>query len=103
MHNTPTISSVGFAAPERKLEPQWLNEGQAAALLGVGRRKFHDMRQESWFVAACEAREFGPRALRWHRDELLAAAKNAPRRTVLAEPTQLAVARTKRDASPAAL
>jgi hypothetical protein len=63
-----------------------LNEGEAAAFFGVGRRKFQDMRRQPWFTAVCTAVELGPRALRWHRDELMAAAKNAPRVTKLAEP-----------------
>jgi hypothetical protein len=77
---------------------QFLNEGEAAALLGIGRRKFHDIRQEPWFVALCTAVEFGPRALRWHRDELIAAAKNAPRVTKKTEPVQLAASRGGRTA-----
>jgi predicted DNA-binding transcriptional regulator AlpA len=78
-----------------RVVPLLLNEGQAAELLGVGRRTFHRLRQEPWFVADCVAVELGPRALRWHRDELLAAAKNAPRRTVQAEPPHLAAKRLR--------
>jgi hypothetical protein len=76
--------------------PALLNEAQAASLLGVGRRKFHDLRRQAWFTSACTAIELGPRALRWHRDELLAAAKNAPRRVVQAEPQQLLRQRIER-------
>jgi hypothetical protein len=77
--------------------PALLNEGQAAALLGIGRRKFHDVRQQPWFVAECTAIELGPRALRWHRDELLAAARKAPRVTKQAEPAQFVTKRAERD------
>lgn len=76
--------------------PQLLNEGQAAALLGVSRRTFHVIRQASWFKEICVARELGPRALRWPRDELLLAAKNAPKRVVQAEPPVLAEARARK-------
>jgi hypothetical protein len=76
-----------------------LNEGQAAALLGIGRRKFAYIRQEPWFVAVCTAVELGPRALRWHRDELVAAAKNAPRVVKKAEPEKLAASRATRAAA----
>jgi hypothetical protein len=86
----PSPTSVIPAAPHL------LNEGQAAALLGVGRRKFHAIRQEAWFVAECTAVELGPRALRFHRDELIAAAKNAPRRVVQSEPAQLLSQRIER-------
>lgn len=99
MHETATepINPARLAAAEKKPQPPaLLNEGQAAALLGVGRRKFHDIRQQPWFVAACTAVELGPRALRWHRDELLCAAKNAPRVTKKAEPAQLASKRAER-------
>ena len=100
MHNTATISPARLAAAEKKSQPPaLLNEGEAAALLGIGRRKFHDVRRQPWFIQACTAIELGPRALRFHRDELLAAALNAPRRTVLAEPSQLVAARAERQAA----
>jgi predicted DNA-binding transcriptional regulator AlpA len=71
-----------------------LNEGQVADLLGVSRRTVHVLRQQDWFPAAIE---LGPRALRWHRDELLAAVSaRAPRVTKLEEPQQLAEARAMR-------
>jgi predicted DNA-binding transcriptional regulator AlpA len=79
--------------------PLLLNEGQAAALLGIGRRKFSYLRSEPWFAAKCQAIELGPRALRWHRDELIAAIQSAPRVTVRAEPETLADARAKRQAA----
>lgn len=94
------ISPGRLAAAEKKSQPPaLLNEGEAAALFGVGRRKFHDIRQQSWFVEVCTARALGPRALRWPRDELLAAAMNAPRLVKRTEPEKLAAARVKRTAA----
>lgn len=99
MHDSATINPARLAAAERRSQPLLLNEGQAAALLGIGRRKFHDVRQQPWFVEVCKARLLGPHSLRWHRDELQAAAKNAPRVTKLAEPVQLSGARAARRAA----
>lgn len=96
MHDTATIDPARPAAAERKSQPLLLNEGQAAALFGVGRRKFHDLRQQPWFVEVCTAVELGPRALRWHRAELLAAAMNAPRRVKQSEPTAFVAARDRK-------
>jgi predicted DNA-binding transcriptional regulator AlpA len=73
--------------------PALLNEGQVAELLGVSRRTVHSLRDQDWFPPAIE---LGPRALRWPRDELLAAlAARAPRVTKQEEPKQLAGARTE--------
>jgi hypothetical protein len=101
MHDTATptrpagpITAATVAAREKKAPPPaLLNEGQACALLGVSRRKFQQLRGELWFVSCCRAVELGPRALRWHVDELLAAMKNAPRVVKKAPPTELASAR----------
>jgi hypothetical protein len=94
--HTTAITPARLAAAEKKAQPPaLLNEGQACALIGIGRRKFHDVRQMPWFVERCTAIELGPRALRWHRDELLAAMQNAPRRVVQAEPAVLVAARSK--------
>jgi predicted DNA-binding transcriptional regulator AlpA len=94
--HTTTINPARLAAAEKKAQPPaLLNEGQACALIGIGRRKFHDVRQQPWFIERCTAIELGPRALRWHRDELLAAMQNAPRRVVQAEPAVLVAARSK--------
>jgi hypothetical protein len=100
MHETATINPARLAAAEKKSQPPaLLNEGQAAALLGIGRRKFHDVRQMPWFVERCTALELGPRALRWSRQELLAAMLNAPRVVKMAEPEKLAAARAERTAA----
>jgi hypothetical protein len=94
MHDT--INPARLTAAEMKAQPPTLlNEGQACALIGIGRRKFHDVRKMPWFVERCTALELGPRALRWHREELLAAMLNAPRRVVQAEPAVLVAARSK--------
>lgn len=76
------------------VSPELLNERAAAALLGVGPRKFHQLRAEPWFPQAIE---LGARALRWSRTELLAAlATRAPRRTVQAEPEHFQESRRAR-------
>lgn len=74
--------------------PELLTEREAAALLGVGPRKFHQLRTEAWLPAAIE---LGPRALRWSRSELLTAlSTRAPRRTVQAEPQHFQQARARK-------
>ncbi len=74
--------------------PELLNEREAAAVLGVGQRKFHQLRAEAWFPQAIE---LGPRALRWSRSELLVAlSTRAPRRTVQAEPEHFQQARARK-------
>lgn len=74
---------AGAPAPS----PELLTEREAAALLGVGVRKFHELRGADWMPQAIA---LGPRALRWSRAELMAAlAERAPRRIVLAEPEHL--------------
>jgi hypothetical protein len=97
MHDVSTINPARFAVLERKSQsPALLNEEQAAALLGIGRRKFHDVRQQPWFTDLCTAVVLGPRALRWHRDELLLAAKAAPRVVKRPEPAQLSASRARK-------
>lgn len=83
------------ALPESAaVPPELLTEKQAAALLGVGVRKFHALRSEPWFPQAVE---LGPRALRWVRAELMAVLiERAPRRTLQSEPEQFQQARAKR-------
>lgn len=75
-----------------------LNEKQAAALLNVSARFFHDLRSADWMPAAIV---LGPRALRWSRVELEAAVLNMPRAGgVLAEPPQLLARRVHRIYEP---
>lgn len=90
------INPARLAALEKKpaTAPALLNEGQVAELLGVSRRTVANLRSEAWFPPAIE---LGPRALRWHRDELLAAvAARAPRTMKKQEPQQLVEARAER-------
>lgn len=87
------------AAPARSstTPPELLTEREAAAVLGVGQRKFHQLRAEAWFPQAIE---LGPRALRWSRSELLhALSTRAPRRTVQAEPEHFLKARARKELS----
>jgi predicted DNA-binding transcriptional regulator AlpA len=86
---TPHTASTRPPTP-----PALLTEEQVADLLGVSRRTLHSLRAQDWFPAAIE---LGPRALRWHREELLAAvAARAPRVVKHAEPAQLATSRAGR-------
>lgn len=76
--------------------PAFLNAHQAAALLGIGERKFAALRRAGLVP---EAIELGPRALRWRRDELLEhVAATAPRVRVFAEPASLKAAKGGSDA-----
>lgn len=95
MHEAATTKpQVQAPAKNGATLPALLNEGQVADLLGVSRRKVHSLREQDWFPPAIE---FGPRALRWHRDELLAAiAARAPRVTKREEPSQLVEARAEK-------
>ncbi|MCE3269680.1 MAG: Prophage regulatory protein (AlpA) [Ramlibacter sp.] len=96
MHEAVTLGpQLAAAAPKKNQAlPTLLNEGQVAELLGVSRRTVHALRQQDWFPPAIE---FGPRALRWHREELLSAiVARAPRVTKQEEPAQLVEARAER-------
>jgi hypothetical protein len=99
MHEPAHINPGRLAAAENRPQPLLLNEGQAASFFGVGRRKFHDVRQQPWFTEKCTALVLGERALRFHRDELMAAAANAPRVVKKAEPKTLADARLQKAAA----
>lgn len=64
-----------------------LTEDEAASLLGVSARKFHDLKREPWMVAPVQ---LGPRLLRWPRAELEAAIAQMPRQAAPGEePAQL--------------
>jgi predicted DNA-binding transcriptional regulator AlpA len=65
---------------------------QAAQLLGISERRFHELRREPGFPAAVL---LGARCVRWHRDELAEYAKSLPRVTVLPEPKHLQAERSK--------
>lgn len=80
-----------------KAQPAFVSARQAAELLGIGERKFHELRNEAWFAEACPPIELGARCLRWRRDELVdAISAHAPKRTRKPEPQQLAQQRAER-------
>jgi predicted DNA-binding transcriptional regulator AlpA len=66
--------------------PVLLSAPQAAQLLGISERRFHELRREPGFPAAVL---LGARCVRWHRDELAAYAKSLPRVTLMPEPQHL--------------
>jgi predicted DNA-binding transcriptional regulator AlpA len=73
--------------------PLLLTDAQAAALLGVSKRTFLNLRSEAW----CPQPIFlGPRLLRWSVDELRAAIANMPRQTVRVQPQSLLRAKIDR-------
>lgn len=86
------------AAPAQSAGGLLLTDDQAAALLGVSTRKFHDLRREPWMVQPVQ---LGPRLLRWPRAELEAAIARMPRQASPGqEPAQLRrqrIERAKRD------
>ena len=82
-------SRTGGAAPTHSTSGQaaLLTAEQAAALLGVSVRSFHELRREAWMTQPVV---LGPRLLRWPRAELEAAIARMPRQTTPgAEPAQL--------------
>lgn len=95
-NQTLKADAPSHAAPARSsaMPPELLTEREAAAVLRIGQRKFHQLRAEAWFPQAIE---LGPRALRWSRSELLVALSTlAPRRTVQAEPEHFQEARARK-------
>jgi predicted DNA-binding transcriptional regulator AlpA len=66
--------------------PVLLSAPQAAQLLAVSERKFHELRREPAFP---KARQLGTRSLRWFRAELIHYAENLPRASLLPEPPHL--------------
>ena len=65
---------------------------QAARLLGISERRFHELRREPGFPAAVLLSALA--ACGFHRHELAIYAKALPRVTVLPEPKQLQGERT---------
>jgi predicted DNA-binding transcriptional regulator AlpA len=63
-----------------------LSAPQAARLLAVSERRFHELRRDPGFPSAVL---LGVRCVRWHRDELAAYAKALPRVALLPEPKHL--------------
>ncbi len=84
------------AAPKRAaVAPALLDDEQSAELLGVSRRKFHELRDEPWWPV--RAVVLGPRLLRWPAAELLQAIAAMPReQSKGTEPAALARARINR-------
>lgn len=72
--------------PQGRISPVFLNVRQAAELLGVSERKFHELRAAGLIPAPLRLSE---RASRWLRDELIQhVVRHAPRGTA-AEPARL--------------
>lgn len=63
-----------------------LSAPQAAQLLAVSERKFHELRREADFP---KARQLGARSLRWLRSELVQYVESLPRASLLPEPPHL--------------
>lgn len=73
--------------------PALLDAKQAAAVLNISERKFHELRNSVAWLPRPIA--LGPRLLRWSRVELEAAVAEAPRATGGNEPASLAAGRRK--------
>ena len=71
--------------------PVLLSASQAAQLLGISERKYHELRHEPDFPAAVL---LGARFVRWHRDELTTYARSLRRVALLPEPMHLRQSRT---------
>lgn len=81
-------------AQSPSLPPEYLTIRQACDLLGLGERRFHEIRDAEWMPRPVA---FGARALRWSRTELLAAVANrAPRPEKAQEPAHLQAARARK-------
>ena len=77
----------------RNVVPILLSDDEAAQLLGVSRRKFHELRQEGWMP---KPRILGPRLLKWVRSELELAVTTIPHQEESCEPERLRRARIER-------
>jgi predicted DNA-binding transcriptional regulator AlpA len=66
--------------------PVLLSAPQAAQLLGISERRFHELRREAGFPQAVV---LGLRCVRWHRTELVEYARSLPRVSLLPEPLHL--------------
>ena len=97
-HNAPpgaaaqaTATASASQSAAGAVAPVLLTDEQAAAYLGVGVRKFHELRAEAWMPQAVV---LGPRLLRWPRAELEAAVTRMPRQSAPGvEPLHLKKAR----------
>ncbi len=81
---TPSTIGVG---------PTLLTIGQAARVLGVSERRFHQLRDEAWMPRPVA---LSSKVIRWVRAELEAAVVAAPRQSKQAEPVTLAEGRRRR-------
>jgi predicted DNA-binding transcriptional regulator AlpA len=63
-----------------------LSAPEAARLLGISERRFHELRREPGFPQAVL---LGARCVRWHRQELAEYARSLPRISLLPEPLHL--------------
>jgi predicted DNA-binding transcriptional regulator AlpA len=84
---------VSTATETTPIAPVLLTDAESAALLRVGTRTFHDLRDEPWMPRAIV---LGPRLLRWSRAELEAAVAAMPRQTQRSEPEELRRSRIDR-------
>lgn len=73
-------------APSTLALPALLTDEQAAAFMGISKRKFHELRNEPWMPRPIV---LGPRLVRWSRAELDHAVASMPRQEHASEPAQL--------------
>jgi predicted DNA-binding transcriptional regulator AlpA len=73
--------------------PILLTDVEAAAILGVSKRTFLNLRSSPWCPSAIA---LGPRLLRWSADELRAAVASMPRQTDRVQPQSLLRAKIER-------
>lgn len=73
--------------------PVLLTDAESAALLGIGARTFHELRDEPWMPRPIV---LGPRLVRWSRVELEQSVSHMPRQSQRSEPAELRRARIDR-------
>lgn len=90
-----SAEAPGDASPGSADHPPLLLDKDALAkMLGVGKRKLHDVLAQEWMPRGIE---LGPRCIRWSRDEVARAlSQRAPRRAAASEPEVLEQARARR-------
>lgn len=84
---------MSTATETNPVPPVLLTDAESAALLRVGTRTFHDLRDEPWMPRPVV---LGPRLLRWSRIELEQAVVNMPRQKERSEPAVLRRSRIER-------
>lgn len=85
--------SRASAAHSKGVSPVLLTEDEAAAVLGVSKRTFLNLRDAPWMPLAIV---LGPRMHRYSVDELRAAVSNMPRQTQRTQPESLLRSRIER-------